>query len=874
MAWTSNTDLIQKLYIAYYGRPADPGGLRYWASQLPDNATPDSAATRELISRFINSQESQDRFGSPSLDSAIARIYTYAFHRDANDADKALYTGKTVVDVLVNVISVSSGPDYASLNNKLEYAKWFTAYLDPNGDGLPNDDSTGTKFYATFYGNTDATDIAAKLNSIDAANPAVKSNVLNDVISIADPGDAIKTNPPSTGQTFTLTTGADNIVGTSGNDTINGYVNVGTSSLSTLTGADQINGNQGTDTLNVTFENASSAHNFPGASITGVEVFNLRNISGKDLTIDANNVPGATQIWADRATAKVIIQNLASGATAGMKGDGVVINGDLTFGYASGATEAKLAIDGGTKAGNITHNTITGLTKVSITSTGADNTVGTIDLKGSGLASVTELNINATTNLTTGNITNFTGTSAKINVTGTASKVDIGTLEDTTVKTLDASGFAGGVTAVLNNNASIVVKGGQGNDTFTTGAVISGTASVDAGAGTADRLIVADSGHITSAAGALYKGFEQLQVNNGVSVDLDNLATNNSIDTVIINQGATPTGVTNMTATQAANVTVKGTGSGVITFGVKNASSAGQIDTLKITVDDGTATTQNVTLTTPEMIGVEKLELTAVENVTVTALTSATSLNDVKVTGAGNVNVTTGAVNFAANTVFDFTGVTGTVTFDASAAQADATATGLLIKGSSTKANTIKDSQKADIVQGGSGDDSFTFTGGADTITMGGGADTFSFNGKKGYNDMGTAGLTFIFASTDSVADKDAGSGLSKGISSTKTDTITGFNVAAFEQAAGAKFTIDTDKSATTVDVVTSAVNFGVTTVSAAYGFLVVNDTSNSAAYVFQDTNGNSIIDNGEFAIKLVGSAALEAGEFSVAGGNLVFTST
>jgi hypothetical protein len=556
-----------------------------------------------------------------------------------------------------------------------------------------------------------------------------------------------------------------------------------------------------------------------------------------------------------------------------MKGDGVVNNGALDFGYASGATEAKLAIDGGTTAGNITHNTITGLTKFSITSTGAANTVGTINLKGSGTASVTELNINATTNLTTGNISNFAGTSAKINVTGTASKVNIGTLENTTVKTLDASGFAGGVTAVLNNNTGIVVKGGQGNDTFTTGEVITGTASVDAGAGTADRLIVANSAHITAAAGALYKGFEQLQVENGVSVDLDHLATNNSINAVIINQAAGDTGVTNMTATQAANVTVMGTGNGAITFGVKNASNAGQIDTLKITVDDGTATTQNVTLTTPVMTGVEKLELTAVENVTVTALTAATALDDVKVTGAGNVTVTTGAVNFAANTVFDFTGVTGTVTFNASAAQAGATATGLLIKGSSTKANTITDSQKADIVQGGSGDDTFTFTGGADTITMGGGADTFNFNSVVGSNGMGTAGLTFIFASTDSVADKDAGTGLAKGISATKTDEISGIDPDAFAASDGAKFTIDTDKSATTVDVVTSAVNFGVTTVSAANGFLVVNDTGNTAAYVFQDTNGNSIIDNGEFAIKLVGTAALAAGEFSVAGGNLVFTS-
>lgn len=142
-----------------------------------------------------------------------------------------------------------------------------------------------------------------------------------------------------------------------------------------------------------------------------------------------------------------------------------------------------------------------------------------------------------------------------------ASSVNLATIKDNTLKTIDASGLAGGLT--LNSNTGIQVKGGQGKDKITTGAAITGTAYVDAGAGTADTLIVANSDHVTSSNGGLYKGFEVLQVQNGVSVDLDSLAANNNIGAVIINQGGNATGVTNMTAAQAAHVTVKGTGQGL-----------------------------------------------------------------------------------------------------------------------------------------------------------------------------------------------------------------------------------------------------------------------------------------------------------------------
>ena len=34
MAYTDYFDTVEKIYIAYYQRPADPSGLIYWAARL------------------------------------------------------------------------------------------------------------------------------------------------------------------------------------------------------------------------------------------------------------------------------------------------------------------------------------------------------------------------------------------------------------------------------------------------------------------------------------------------------------------------------------------------------------------------------------------------------------------------------------------------------------------------------------------------------------------------------------------------------------------------------------------------------------------------------------------------------------------------
>ena len=59
MSFAYFTD-VQKIYIAFYQRPADPAGLRYWAQRM-EAAGGDQAA---VIDAFANSAEATDLYGA------------------------------------------------------------------------------------------------------------------------------------------------------------------------------------------------------------------------------------------------------------------------------------------------------------------------------------------------------------------------------------------------------------------------------------------------------------------------------------------------------------------------------------------------------------------------------------------------------------------------------------------------------------------------------------------------------------------------------------------------------------------------------------------------------------------------------------------
>lgn len=92
MATLSSLRAVTDLYLSYYGRPADPRGLNFWATKL-DEA---NGSLNGILNAFANSDESRALFGNKGAVEQIRFIYQSLFNRQLPDGDEGLvfYTGR------------------------------------------------------------------------------------------------------------------------------------------------------------------------------------------------------------------------------------------------------------------------------------------------------------------------------------------------------------------------------------------------------------------------------------------------------------------------------------------------------------------------------------------------------------------------------------------------------------------------------------------------------------------------------------------------------------------------------------------------------------------------------------------------------------
>jgi hypothetical protein len=207
-------DTVQKIYIGYYQRPADPAGLIWWARELDRNG----GNLNAIIDAFASSPESQALYGtidSTTIPTVVNDLYLALLARNAEPGGRDWYVGEfnagrfTSATIMLNILNgTTTNPDLQSINNKLSAANLFTRTIDPELDSL--------NFQVTYSGAGDVIAGRNFLNFVtsDPATAQTEAGTTEYVrTNIADPGDQIlstgRIQLPKTGQTISYTTGDD-----------------------------------------------------------------------------------------------------------------------------------------------------------------------------------------------------------------------------------------------------------------------------------------------------------------------------------------------------------------------------------------------------------------------------------------------------------------------------------------------------------------------------------------------------------------------------------------------------------------------------------------------------------------------------------------
>jgi hypothetical protein len=140
------TPLVQQLYVAFFGRAADPDGLAFHAAtlarlQLPTGLHDMAAAygtnadVRTIIDSLANSAEAQALYGG-APERLITALYLNSFNRDADApglrfwVDAIQTHGLSTGAAITTILASAQGSDVITFERKAEAASMLTTALD------------------------------------------------------------------------------------------------------------------------------------------------------------------------------------------------------------------------------------------------------------------------------------------------------------------------------------------------------------------------------------------------------------------------------------------------------------------------------------------------------------------------------------------------------------------------------------------------------------------------------------------------------------------------------------------------------------------------------------------------------------------------
>jgi len=153
-------ELLQQVYVAYFGRPADPSGLQYYAERCANANAPtrlndfigaygQNPTVKAVIDAFGNSKESKDLYGD-DIDLFVDSVYRNIFNREAEPAGKRYWVDMiakgavTRAGAALAIMGGAQSSDLQRVRSKIAAATAFSQSLQDDAqkkvyDGLgPN----------------------------------------------------------------------------------------------------------------------------------------------------------------------------------------------------------------------------------------------------------------------------------------------------------------------------------------------------------------------------------------------------------------------------------------------------------------------------------------------------------------------------------------------------------------------------------------------------------------------------------------------------------------------------------------------------------------------------------------------------------------
>jgi len=744
MANATSTEL-QELYIAYFGRAADPTGLDYWVEK---------GTTTSAFAASMHAQpEFKDVYGSLSTQAQVNQIYKNLFDRTADSAGLLYWTQEIslgnleLAEIAVHLIwaaknNSGSESDKTALSNRTSAAIDYTAEVKSSAAAILayGPENAGTEADADWVSGDNITEAVNYLSGIDATTTHTAAGITASVNTI------IANGTQTDKKTFTLTTGLNTFTGGDSSDTFDA------STALTLNNGDVLDGGGGTDTITAKFSATTTAVNSKN-----IEKFVITATG--DTTLNFADSTGITSISNQGSTAALTLNSLNAIPTYELNTNAKVNTVQFANAALSGtADEFKVTLSGVTNA-----TAGDGLETLTVTRTaGATNDLETLHLVSSTVANAIETVTTAAVDTT------------KLVISGDQNLV----IEDsvgTEITTVDASAATGDVTVITGYTKATTVTGGSGSDTFTTSGgadtIVGGAGNdiLDGGAGNDTIDGGAGNDTLTSSGTASLTGGAGNDTFKIAAASFTNASTykgGDGTDKVEFSSEAAIVDADFGSTTSVEEVTFSATMKAALTLGTK-AAAAGIVKVTNVATGEDTLTTVGVDFTNDlEIVVVDDGDditasaFTKVLTVDVGGSTLATGNSIVGGTGTTDVVEFSGVTN-AATTTDNITGFEKlvvrsdttsswllhnnfgadgvSITIDGSAitssdkvftinAQDDEDAKLTIIGGAGNDVITISASDNGDSITGGAGNDTFKFYGGyytsIDTISGGDGDDT------------------------------------------------------------------------------------------------------------------------------------------------------